>query len=405
MTTTHEIETFIRGTAFGLVNRFWAVDPLTQAGTLTNPDNVVLTIKSDDGTELVFVFGVDAQITNPSDGVFVAALDPQLPTGIYHYQWQGTGAVTATYENDFQVIDSSVDVQDGPTVAVSGPCSPWITGQDVANCATVNYNDQPYLFDTVAVQASDALYEISGRQFPGVCERTVRPCSQKCGCPWYSGPASYGFSPFFWTGTPWGFAGGWWWWNESGDRFGCTPLSKVRLAGYPVRAITNVIIDGTVLPEFDTVTGSRNWRLDKRRYLIRMDQPPVAPATLATPQFWPGCQNLSLDADQPGTFEITYEWGQAVPSLGKAAAVELANQLWLSCGGAECSLPAGVAKVTRQGIEIERGLLANWMDPAKPTGLVALDTFLTAYWGQKRGGRRSAVWSPDLQEFARQVGQ
>ncbi len=134
-----------------------------------------------------------------------------------------------------------------------------------------------------------------------------------------------------------------------------------------------------------------------------MDAPPVAPSVDATPQFWPGCQNLSLDADQPGTFEITYEWGVGPPQLGRDAACELAAQMYLAFNGRNCVLPAGVTKVTRQGIEIERGLLANWADTTKATGLVHLDLFLQAYNDGMRRGRRSAVYSPDLQQFARPI--
>lgn len=393
------LQTFIRGTAFALIERFWAVDPLTGIGTLTNPTTVVLIIESPDNATTTYTFAIDPEITNPSVGVFLAVLDPQLPVGVYRWRWEGTGAVEAASEGFFEVMESAVLDPAQPKTPVVGPCSPWISGQDVAACAQVDYDGQPWIFDSVAVTAGAALYEISGRMFPGVCQRIVRPCRSGCGC-WLSGPSSFGFGPFWWTGTPFGFGGGWQWFNETGDSFGCSPMSKIRLGGYPVRSITQVLIDGVDLPEFDVGTGARNWRLDKWRYLVRMN----APGDPAQPRWWPGCQDLSLDADQPGTFEITYEWGQMVPELGRQAAMEIAQQLYLSCGGANCVLPPGVTRVVRQGIEIERGLLANWMDPSKPTGLVNTDTFLAAYWQGSRGGRRAAVWSPDQQPFARAVG-
>lgn len=287
-----------------------------------------------------------------------------------------------------------------------GPCESWIDGADVAACVKFDYGSNVAVFDLVAVEASMALYEISGRQFPGLCASGERrPCRTECSC-WLGGPASLGYGSFWWTGTPWG-SGGWSWSNERGDRFGCAPMSTVRLPGYPVREILQVKIDGVVLPEFDPITAARNWRLDRWRWLIRMDTPAVPPSTVATPNYWPSCQDMSLDSDQPGTFAISYKWGSQPPSLARRAAVELAEQLFLSCPGMAnigCVLPAGVTKVVRQEITIERGLLANWLDVTRGTGLVSTDLFLQAYAGGQRRGRRSMIWSPDVQQFARRVG-
>lgn len=383
-----------RGTAFDIVSRFWSIDALEGTSELTDPDEVTVTVLAPDGTETVYS---GSELANPAYGVFVLSLGPQLPTGIYHVSCKGTGAVDAeSADETFTISPNAVDTPDPPPRPVIGPCTQWISGQDVANCTRVDYGNQPVVFDAAAYNASLALYEISGRRFPGICERKVRPCRQDCGCG-FGGPISSGFGPWYWSST----GSGWGWCNESGDRCGCSPMSKVKLAGYPVVEIVQVLIDGAALPEFDAGTGARNWRLDKWRYLVRMDDPgpPVQP------QRWPGCQNLSLDDDQPGTFAVTYKWGSDVPQLGRDAAVELANQLWLACGGAgNCILPLGATRVVRQGIEVDRSLLAQWMDPKKPTGLINLDTFLAAYTGGQRSGRRSALWSPDVQAFARRVG-
>lgn len=390
-------DTYLRGVPVSLVQEFWTIDPVTQVQTLADPTTVVFTILAPDQTEQVFTSPC-AEIANPSVGVYVCALTPPLPTGDYHWRAEGTGAVVASSEDAFTIVASAVETPDPPPRPVMGPCTQWISGQNVADCARADYGLTPTVFDTVAYNATLALYEISDRRFPGICERTVRPCRDGCSC-WLTGPVSYGFGPAFWTGTPWGF-GGWGWYNESGDKFGCSPMSKVRLAGYPVSEIVEVLIDGAVIPEFDPDTGAREWRLDKWRYLVRMDKP----GNPSQPRFWPSCQNMSLDDDQPGTFAVTYRWGTDVPQLGRDAAVEVANQLWLACGGQECVLPAGATRVVRQGIEVDRGLLANWMDETKGTGLVNLDLFLNAYGHGKKAGRRSALWSPDIQSFARRVG-
>ena len=378
-----------------------------QAGQPT-PDTVVFQVQQPDNSVEDFTSGVDPAITNPAADYWECALG--VPGEIGEYRWRATGYVGSSVS---ETIYGTVFVQASPVQPPAtvppgpslGPCFSWITGQDVAQCVQYDYGSNPAVLDTVAFEASMALYEISGRQFPGLCQRRVRPCRNGCGC-WMNGPVSYGMGPWYWTTVPWGFGGSWAWYNEQGDWFGCQPMSTVRLGGYPVRKITEVLIGGVPLPEFDPFTGVRQWRLDKWRYLIRMDAPPPLsqPDAPAITAWWPSCQNMSLDADQPGTFEVGYQWGVDPPELGRQAAIEVAQQLWLSCNSQACLLPAGTTRVIRQGLEVERGLLQAWADPTKPVGLVNTDLFLQSYADGQRRGRRSSVWSPDLQEFARAVG-
>lgn len=280
----------------------------------------------------------------------------------------------------------------GPTL---GPCTSWISGADVAACCKAAEGVDPALLNMVAVEASMALYQISGALFSGLCSRVVRPQRTDCGC-W---PSVSSGLPYYWAAGALG--GGWGWWSEGGDRVGCRPMSVVRLAGYPVRQIVAVKIDGVVLPALDA-HGNPNYRLDGWRNLIRMGDP----GPPYQQRFWPSCQNMDLADTQAGTFSVSYMWGVDPPQLGRDAAVALACQLWAACPGSgqDCQLPTGVTRVVRQGVEIDRGLLANWFDPTKATGIVPLDMFLRAYWPKRSSTRRSAVWSPDVQGFARRVG-
>lgn len=368
------------------------------------PDAVQFRIQFPDGSITVMA-GTAGSFTGQWEA------DLGIPAQNGKYEWEAVGSLLgATTETQYGILEVvPAAVQDSPPPAsvppgpVLGPCTPWITGDDVAACARVAYSSNPAVFDTAAYEAFMALFEVSGRQFTGLCERSVRPCANQCSC-WLGGPVSFGMGPWFWTSVPWGTGwGGWAWYNERGDRFGCKPMSKVNLAGWPVREILEVVVDGQVMPEYDD-SGARNWRLDHWRYLVRTDEPAVPPSITPSPRLWPGCQNMSLDPDQPGTFQITYRWGVDPPELGRQAAIEIANQIWLACNGEDCVLPAGAIRVERQGITVERGLLANWADPSKPVGLVATDLFLQAYWRGERGGRRPAVWTPDRQSFARHVG-
>jgi hypothetical protein len=271
---------------------------------------------------------------------------------------------------------------------VLGPCSPWITGADVAAYAGTEPEGGSGLLDGAALDAGMALFEISGRQFTGMCERTVRPAQQPCGC--FGASGSAGFSPWSWGSG----AGGWAWRNECGDQIGCQPMSRVKLAGYPVREVVLVKIDGAAV---DPLT----YRLDNWRYLTRLDDP--GPPLVQ--RLWPGCQDMSLDDSQLGTFSVSYLHGIDPPQLGKDAAAQLAWHIYKSGPPAQQAdkLPTGATRVQRQGVTVERGLFANWFDASKPTGLVYVDLFLKAYW-PTRAIRPPAVFSPDRQKFARPVG-
>lgn len=280
------------------------------------------------------------------------------------------------------------DVVPGP---VLGPCEPWISADDVASCCSIvteaaaDQNAPGWTvnsrLDTVAVEASMVLFELSGRQFTGLCTRTVRPCADPCRR-WGSSriEASY-----------WDSVRGWR--SERGGSCGCGSVSAVKLAGYPVRQIEEVLIDG------DVVDPSL-YRLDDWRKLTRLDNPD------GTKGRWPACQNLALD-DGPGTFSVTYQHGVDPPLIAFEAAAELACRLYQIClpgsdAATASQIPVGVARVVRQGIEVDRGLLVNFLYAAKPSGLVAVDAFLAAYGGGTR--RRPSVFSPDVQPYARRVG-
>jgi hypothetical protein len=280
---------------------------------------------------------------------------------------------------------------------ILGPCTSWIAGADVAACCTAVTGPTDAIAGVVALEASMLLYEVSGRRFSGLCSRTVRPCRDACSC--FGGSRAAGLSPYYWGGFGQGGYGVGAWGNEGGDRCGCGSLSKVRLAGYPVRVINSVKIDGVALPATDS-KGNLNYRLDGWRDLVRMSDPgpPV------NDRQWPACQNLALDDSKPGTFSITYQHGSDPPQLGRDAATQLACQLYKSCHGQACDIPVAATRVQRQGITVDRGLLVSWLDPKRPTGLLLVDAFLAGYWNSGPGRRQPAVFSPDVQPYARRVG-
>jgi hypothetical protein len=268
---------------------------------------------------------------------------------------------------------------------VPGPCQAWIDPLDVWSCCEssgVTASGAGVFLD-VAQAASEVLYEMSGRQFAGECERVERPCASGCGC--WPGLAVPGAA----AAWEWGAWGGRWSWRDAscGDLCGCAALSEHTL-WTPVREIIEVKVDGAVLAPAE-------YRVDEREWLVRLGG-----------NRWPACQDLALDASQPGTFQVKYTWGADPPAIGRQAAAQFACQLWLSCtSGTGCTLPAGVVQVQRQGITIDRQRIAAWgyRDGAWSTGLVAVDAFLNAY-NPGRMRRAPAVWSPERERRGRRVG-
>lgn len=262
-----------------------------------------------------------------------------------------------------------------PTSPTLGPCESWISAEDVADCCGVDVGTFESLFDAVAVEAGMALYELSGRQFSGVCERSVRPCKTRRGC-----------------ATPWDT------WQDDTPSCGCSRLSEVLLAGYPVRQIVSVTIDGDLVSP-DT------YRLDRWQKLVRVADPADPNQRL----YWPACQRMDLPGTEAGTFEVTYLHGVSPPPLGLRAAAQLACELYRACpesGSSECALPAGVVKIERQGVTIDLGEATSWgraSNGSWTTGMTLVDAFLNQT-NPNGIRRRPTIYSPDGPQFAERVG-
>lgn len=282
--------------------------------------------------------------------------------GEYLITWDDT-EVTASEE--IIVGDAFSTPSDTPTL---GPCDAWVTAEDLATCCGIEVSsDTNDALEAAAEAASDVLFTLSGRQYRGVCGPvTVRPCGTRNRC----------YTP----GR-----------DDHIRSCGCAPLSTVLLPGYPVLEIGLVKIDGEVVPPSE-------YRLDERRKLVRLAD---ADGDM---QWWPACQRLDLADTEERTFSVTYYYGVAAPSLAVAAASQLGCELYRACSGegGECNLPQGTTKVTRQGITIERGVLAAFIRGAQ-TGLVSVDAFLATF-GMDGAKRRPAVWSPDGPKYAKQQG-
>jgi hypothetical protein len=380
-------------------------ETFTVLGTPTDPTTVVFTVQGPDGVDTIYTFGIDGEVTHPAVGVYVLDLAPPPDPGVYFYSVTGTGSVEATGTGDFTVLQSATDPA-AVTWAVDGPCTPWCDANDIwISCGSptvtvgTGSDEEIVCVDMApyAQMASWLLWELSGRLHSGRCIRTVRPCGDNsCGfqvlsrgyvvwpSDWYFGYSGYGWN-------------GWNWMYDHNAGCGCIPLDRIDLAGYPVREILEVKIDGVVVPAQD------NWRLDKRRFLTRM-----ADAD-GNPQYWPACQRLDEDDTEVGTFAVTYAYGQDPPLLGQMAAAQIGCEIYRDRIGEECKLPAGTVRVTRQGVTIDKLATLSWFRSSTSgwkTGLGVVDAFLNAInpYGLTR---RPVMMAPGQRRnrFAQSVGQ
>ncbi len=353
----------------------------TVDGTPTSPTTVIFTVELPDESVETFTFGVDPEVTNPSVGVYELLYTP-LSSGVYNYKVAGTGAVIATSPtSSFTVLSDAISAGQG------GPCEPWISAEDVADCCSVETTSS-FIFDTAAYEAQALLFELSGRLFPGVCSKTVRPPCLDCSCGYQVLSRGYVIGPWDY-GYPYsGFC--------DYCLVSCAP-SRVKLSGYPVKEITQVKIDGDIL-------AASEYTLWKRRYVTRLND-----------ARWPWQQDLTLADTEDGTFSISYLYGAEPPQIGRSAAAQLGCELYKACSGlTDCALPQGVTRVTRQGITIEKLAFVTWAytkgrfarsgrAPGWNTGLPLVDAFLNTY-NSNGLTRRPVFWSPGKRQYAQEFG-
>lgn len=223
--------------------------------------------------------------------------------------------------------------------ALSGSlvCDSWFE-VETWECDAVGTRD-PVVFATAA---TEVLYLMTGKQWPGICPIEVRPCAGPCGCGEWSCDVCR--LPCGWAQLP-----------------------------FPTYRVAAVTVDGVDLLSDD-------WRLANRNQLVK------------TTGFWPW-QNYQLAAGETGTWSVRMDYGSIPPPLGIIAARSLACWLAAQDSSANCALPAHVRSLTRQGIN-------QVFDDTVSGGLALadVDLFLKTYC---RG--TADVWSPDLDPLPLEV--
>lgn len=218
--------------------------------------------------------------------------------------------------------------------------APWATIDDlVAPCCPGESADVELLED-VLLGASTILYRLTGRLWFGEAVDIIRPTGDYTAGleSWqsydgYAGRSDVGYQQ--WPGM-WGACG------CNRDRAGCWSTSEIRLPGYPVVSVDEILIDGVVL-------SAAHYRVQDRSRLV------YVPQTGETREGWPCCQNVTLATTQPDTWQVTYSWGVAPPRFWQRMAAVLACEFYKSMTptkSGECRLPKRIQSITRQGVTI-----------------------------------------------------
>jgi hypothetical protein len=277
----------------------------------------------------------------------------------------------------------------------SGACSPWLDSATVEGLAKVKEVGAKRIAESkitqeqlealcaeAATAASDVLYELSGKTFTGNCGPvTVRPVSRPTDVDTRAWGAT--LSTVGWVASQ-GFASAYGSFNPGVvAHYGSLEPPTIILP-YPVTKIEQVKIDGIEIPETE-------YELRDFRSLVR-----IRPTGSTVPKArygWPTSQIMDLPDTEPGTFSVTYLFGNPPSAAGILAAKKLAEVYALGEMMGD-GYPKRITSMTRQGVS---AMITDVMDLVMKggAGIYEVELFLNAY-NPHRLQRQSMVWSPDL---------
>jgi hypothetical protein len=278
----------------------------------------------------------------------------------------------------------------------SGACSPWCSASELlalpyvkARAAELEGKGEltkaeiEALAAQAATAASDGLYEYSGKIFPGECGPvTVRPVSRPTDIDTRAWGAT--LSTVGWAASQ-GFASAYGSFNPGVlAHYGSLEPPQIELP-YPVTEIVQVKIDGEVIP-----ADEYELRDFKTLVRVRLSRSAIPVARYG----WPPSQVMDLPDTEPGTFSVTYMFGNPAPAGGVLAAKKLAELLLLPQLGDTTRYPTRLTGLTRQGVSVRVTDIVDLVAKGS-TGILEVEWFLNAY-NPNRNARQAAVWSPDL---------
>lgn len=286
----------------------------------------------------------------------------------------------------------------------TGACAPWVSAPTLEALPTIKAKIEALLEKGTtreevealcakcATAASDALYEKSGKIFPGQCGPvTVRPVSRPTDIDTRAWGAT--LSTVGWVASQ-GFASAYGSFNPAVlAHYGTLEPPQIELP-YPVTEIIQVKIDGEVIPPVE-------YEVRDFKTLVRLR--PSGSAIPTARWGWPTSQIMDLPDTEPGTFSVTYMYGNPPPAGGMLAAEKLAEVVLLPKLGDTSHYPKRVTNIQRQGVS---AMVTDVLDLVMKggTGIYEVELFLTTYNPNKLQ-RQAAVWSPDLGRPGRRTEQ
>lgn len=270
---------------------------------------------------------------------------------------------------------------------MTAPVQLWVDPQQVSDYLGA---DAPAPDDTVGQAqlasqtqaATELLYGLSGRQYPGTLSAEVRPTAkpeQVHDSMWVRNLSyTYGSNYSGWnSGLLWGGCVGC-------NYRGCSGPYMIGLGRSPIVSVEEVNISGVVLDPSE-------YRVDDAKWLIRQDC-----------SGWPTCQNMYARLGDSFTFGVNFTFGQAPPISGQNACIVLAAEMYRGATpslASSCALPKRVSSITRQGVSIAVLDSMSYLRDGF-TGISSIDMFIKAFNPTKQI-RKPMVFSPDMVNLGR----
>lgn len=346
--------------------------PVTLTTTVTNaanvaedPANLVLVYRNPLGVETTKAF---ADLTNEAGaGVwsYTIPASESLP-GVWTWDFTSTTPSGAD-SGSFMVRASAIR---GGQVGGTGPCSPWCSPDELTDGGwTIPTGVTRQMLEQACTAASEVLYELGGRRWPGLCWDSIVPSTCYGGAMFVLLPDGSGGLRSY-SGVTVGLGGVTVWPHPHG----CWGADVVDLGTAQVTAIDAVRVDGTAL-------ATTAYRLIDRRWLARIDG-----------STWPCCSDPT---DTTPSLEIDLTFGESPPAAAAMFAVALARDLARGLSSSDdCAIDPRVISLVREGVSLS--LQDGGTDPDTYVEIPAVRRFLNVY-NPHRIGRAASVIVPGQQ--------
>lgn len=240
-------------------------------------------------------------------------------------------------------------------------CAPYVTPEElISRCsaATGVPVDDEELLEAIE-DASTVVYYLTGRQFGGTCQATVRPgCYAGCTC-------------------------------------GCS-INQINLGHWPVTELISVRSEGELLTGTDITD---TFHVNNWRFIARNDGDRIMSGNQ-----WAVGGSAEDSVDEGHVFEVTFNYGMTAPSLIKRATRALACEWMNQVGGGTgpCKLPERVTTVTRSGITLDVASAVDMLQNGR-TGIYQVDLAIQTFNPSKLQSP-SFVWSGQSSYNSRKIG-